>query len=97
MVFIQENVWPFCQEAKKSGRNNEVTYSLRSCPLPLFFSLSSQRSKEAKKVTPDLRLGDVLPGLPATSSVTLALIVPKVLFASVLKIASKYGTHFLIG
>ena len=35
MVFIQENVWPFCQEAKKSGRNNEVTYSLRSCPLPL--------------------------------------------------------------
>ena len=22
--FLQENVWPFCQAAKKSGRNNEV-------------------------------------------------------------------------
>lgn len=40
---------------------------------------------------------EVLPWLPATSSVTLGLIVTKVLFASVLKIASKYGTHFLIG
>ena len=25
-VFKQENVWPFCQEAKKSAYNNEVTY-----------------------------------------------------------------------
>ena len=23
--FLQENVWPFCRAAKKSGRNNEVT------------------------------------------------------------------------
>ena len=24
-VFLQENVWPFCQSAKKSGRNNKLT------------------------------------------------------------------------
>ena len=24
-VFLQENVWPFCQAAKKSDHNNEVT------------------------------------------------------------------------
>ena len=23
--FLQENVWPFCQLAKKSGRNSKVT------------------------------------------------------------------------
>ena len=23
--FLQEKVWPFCQVAKNSGRNNEVT------------------------------------------------------------------------
>jgi len=27
--FLQKNVWPFCQAAKKSGRNNKVTILLR--------------------------------------------------------------------
>ena len=26
--FLHENVWPFCQAAKKSGFNNEVTILL---------------------------------------------------------------------
>ena len=46
--------------AKRKPEKNSGLYgiSLRSCPLPLsvFFFLSSQRSKEAKKVAPDLRL-----------------------------------------
>ena len=31
--FLQENVWPFCQAAKKSGRNNEVTVFRPRWPL----------------------------------------------------------------
>ena len=27
-VFLHENVWPFCQAAKESGCNNEVTILL---------------------------------------------------------------------
>ena len=38
--FLQENVWPFCQAAKKSGRNNEVAvrqaFTVFKCTLMIF-------------------------------------------------------------
>ena len=38
--FLQENVWPFCQAAKKSGRNNEVVvrrgFTVFKCTLMIF-------------------------------------------------------------
>ena len=38
--FLQENVWPFCQAAKKSGRNSEVAlrrgFTVFKCTLMIF-------------------------------------------------------------
>ena len=38
--FLQENLWPFCQAAKKSGRNNEVAvrrgFTVFKCTLMIF-------------------------------------------------------------